>query len=331
MPPADRDSSRAWGGGSLVSEQPGQKWRLSSPGESLSSGMRVAWRGTHCQGAGVLLLGAGRPLMASALGPVAGSPAALRALLRDTGGERRPAALLWGQTPRSSAETALRAGGACGLRATQGAGRRAEGRPLTEALGRAPLSGALAGDQRSDPRRVCTRALQHEGRLPEDLSCEGRVSRWGRGHGPARERSRRPALRPRRPRTWGGAEGPLPHGTGVLIRTGIWDTVTGRMAGGFQADVAGSPRVPRRGEAHGGAAREPPQGGPGPRDQDAGGRLPLVVRCPLRGARYRHPRTLTQAPTGPCPGSGTMSEAPGAPSRPSPGSRRPSLMCPGRW
>lgn len=133
MPPADRDSSRAWGGGSLVSEQPGQKWRLSSPGESLSSGMRVAWRGTHCQGAGVLLLGAGRPLMASALGPVAGSPAALRALLRDTGGERRPAALLWGQTPRSSAETALRAGGACGLRAApdapdarrvQGAGRR---------------------------------------------------------------------------------------------------------------------------------------------------------------------------------------------------------------
>lgn len=349
MPPADRDSSRAWGGGSLVSEQPGQKWRLSSPGESLSSGMRVAWRGTHCQGAGVLLLGAGRPLMASALGPVAGSPAALRALLRDTGGERRPAALLWGQTPRSSAETALRAGGACGLRAApdapdarrvQGAGRRGAHSPkrwgALHSPGLWPETSALILAVYA--RGLCsTKDVSQRTCHVKGGSAGGGVATGQRGRGasvgeePARERSLRPALRPRRPRTWGGAEGPLPHGTGVLIRTGIWDTVTGRMAGGFQADVAGSPRVPRRGEAHGGAAREPPQGGPGPRDQDAGGRLPLVVRCPLRGARYRHPRTLTQAPTSPCPGSGTMSEAPGAPSRPSPGSRRPSLMCPGRW
>lgn len=65
--------------------------------------------------------------------PCCGLPCCTQSPPWGTGGERRPAALLWGQTPRSSAETALRAGGACGLRAApdapdarrvQGAGRR---------------------------------------------------------------------------------------------------------------------------------------------------------------------------------------------------------------
>lgn len=79
----------------------------------------------------------------------------------------------------------LRAGSGCGLRAAvtgRGpqpltlAGGRAEGRPLTEALGGAPLAGGQVGDHRSDPRRVHAGAAQHEGRLP-DLSFEGRESR----------------------------------------------------------------------------------------------------------------------------------------------------------
>lgn len=109
-----------------------------------------------------------------------------RDALQPCSGDRRPGAV---QRPPSG--QAGRVGCVPPPTPLTHAGCRAEGRPLTEALGRAPLSGALAGDQRSDPRRVRTRALQHEGRLPEDLSCEGRVSRWGRGHGPAWERSQR--------------------------------------------------------------------------------------------------------------------------------------------
>lgn len=124
-------------------------------------------------------------------------PAALRALLRDTGGggvSPSPALGTDGPPGRLGVWAACRPDRP--VPATPDArGRETEGHPLTDAPGGAPHAGALAGDQGSDPRRVGTGARQHEGRLPEDLPFEGRDSRWGRAHGPAWESSQHPALR----------------------------------------------------------------------------------------------------------------------------------------